>query len=349
MRYPSVAKQKSGAAMSGYVHLCPAERDRIAELRASGLSLRAIAGALGRAPSTISRELRRNACPRGGYRPQVADGAYMLRRQRAAVLERDASLAGYVTDRLGEGWTPEQIAGRLRRGIERGLRTLSAETIYAWIVRPGQKAEKLWRFLPRRKARRGWRKRRASKDRLAEKTHISQRSAPADARAEAGHWEADLVICRRSRPVLVLHERRTRLTLMARLMGKTAAETVATMMAVFGRLSSPMRGSVTFDNDTAFARHTMLRSMLSATTYFCDAYASWQKGGVENANGRIRRWLPRKTDLDEMTDEDIQEIAMTMNLTPRKCLGFRSPLEAFLGELGKQVDIRFHGRVALRA
>ena len=89
--------------------------------------------------------------------------------------------------------------------------------------------------------------------------------------------------------------------------------------------------------------------MLRATTYFCDAYASWQKGGVENANGRIRRWLPRKTDLDEMTDEDIQEIAMTLNLTPRKCLEFRSPLEAFLAELGKQIDIRFHGRVALRA
>ena len=136
---------------------------------------------------------------------------------------------------------------------------------------------------------------------------------------------------------------------MARLMGKTAAETVSTMMAVFGRLSGPMRGSVTFDNDTAFARHTMLKGMLSATTYFCDAYASWQKGGVENANGRIRRWIPRKTDLDEMTDEDIQEIAMTLNLTPRKCLGYRSPLEAFFSELGKQVDIRFHGRVALHA
>ena len=132
-----------------------------------------------------------------------------------------------------------------------------------------------------------------------------------------GHWEADLVICRRARPVLVLHERKTRLTLMARLTGKTAAETVATMMAVFGRLTQPMRGSITFDNDTAFARHTLLRGMLSATTYFCDAYASW-------------------------------EIAMTLNLTPRKCLGFRSPIEAFLAELGKQVEIRFHSRVALR-
>lgn len=91
----------------------------------------------------------------------------------------------------------------------------------------------------------------------------------------------------------------------------------------------------------------MLQGMLSAITYFCDAYASWQRGGVENANGRIRRWLPRKTDLDEMTDEDIQEIAMPLNLAPHKRLGFHSPLEAFFSELGKQVDTRFHGRVAL--
>lgn len=266
----------------------------------------------------------------------------------AALLERDAELAGYVFDRLAEGWTPEQIAGRLRRGVECGLRALSTETIYAWIFRVGQKTRKLWRYLPRGRARRGWRKRRPSKDRITEKTHVSQRSNAADAPTEVGHWEADLLICRRSRPVLVLHERKTRLTLMARLMGKTAAETVSTMMAVFGRLTAPMRGSITFDNDTAFARHALLRGMLRATTYFCDADASWQKGGVENANGRLRRWLPRGTDLDAMDDEDIQEIAMTLNLTPRKWLGFRSPVEVFLGELGKQVDIRFHRRAALR-
>ena len=110
------------------------------------------------------------------------------------------------------------------------------------------------------------------------------------------------MICRRSRPVLVLHERKTRVTLMARLAGKTAAETVAAMMATFRRLDPRMRGSITFDNDTCFARHTLLRGMLSATTYFCDAYASWQKGGIENANGRIRRWLPRGTDLDAISE-----------------------------------------------
>jgi len=327
--------------MSGYSHLAAEERDRIAGLKAEGLSLRAIARALGRAASTISREVRRNALDSGAYRPHVADGSYMLRRQRRAVLETDAKLAAYVMDRLAEGWTPAQIAGRLRLGIEIGLRAVCAETIYGWIYRAGQKAGRLWRFLTRRRARRRRRCGRASRDAIAEKTHISKRSDDADARRTAGHWEADLVVCKRSRPVLVLHERKTRVTLMSRLAGKTAAETISAMMAAFRRLDPRMRGSVTFDNDTCFARHMLLRGMLSATTYFCDAYASWQKGGIENANGRIRRWLPRGTDLDAISEDDIQEIAMTINLTPRKCLGYRSPVEAFLSELGRDVQIRF--------
>ena len=115
--------------MSGYSHLTAEERDRLAGLMADGLSLRSIARALGRAASTISREIGRNALDSGAYRPHVADGAYMLRRQRKATIETDAKLAAYVTDRLSEGWTPEQISGRLRLGIERGLRAVCAETI----------------------------------------------------------------------------------------------------------------------------------------------------------------------------------------------------------------------------
>ena len=144
------------------------------------------------------------------------------------------------------------------------------------------------------------------------------------------------------------HERKTRLTLMARLSGKTAGETVSAIMALFKRLSPEMRRSATFDNGAEFSQHVLLRGALSATTYFCDAYASWQKGGIENANGRIRRWLPRQTDLDEVTDEDIQEIALNMNTTPRKCLCFSSPLEAFIKELGKSVELRLYPNVALQ-
>src|SRR5215207_11124300 len=122
------------------------------------LTLRAIARALGRAASTISRELRRNALPKGGYLPVHAEGCYRERRQRQAVLERDAGLGRFVRERLLEGWTPEQIAGWLERGEERGLRPISLETIYAFVHRPGQKGEKLWKLLPRGRARRGRRR-----------------------------------------------------------------------------------------------------------------------------------------------------------------------------------------------
>ena len=244
-------------------------------------------------------------------------------------------------------WPVCRKAGRLNRyadacarGLEHGLGLISTEAIYAWIYSKARKADRLWRTLTRGRPRRGRRKR-PSKDHIAKKTHISERTEAADQREEVGHWEADLVICKRSRPVLVLHERKTRLTLISRLMGKTAAETVSVLMALVKRLAPALRGSITFDNGGEFARHALLRDMLSATTYFCDAYASWQKGGVENTNGRIRRWLPRSIDLDQLSDEDIQEIAMTLNSTPRKCLAFKTPIEAMLAELGKDVQIRF--------
>ena len=113
------------------------------------------------------------------------------------------------------------------------------------------------------------------------------------------------------------------------------------MLAVFARIEPALRKSITFDNDTAFAQHALLRTMRAMTTWFCDAYASWQKGGVENANGRLRRWLPRQIDIDQVSDEEIQDIVITANLTPRKCLGFKTPFQAILKELGKDVQIRF--------
>jgi IS30 family transposase len=327
--------------MPGGTHLELEERERLAALKAEGLSLRAIAARLGRAASTISRELRRNALPRGGYLPVHAEGCYRERRQRPAILERDAKLARFVRERLLEGWTPEQIAGWLMRGEERGLRPVATETIYAFVHRAGQKAEKLGKLLPRGRARRGRRRARQSRGSIAERRSIHDRPAAVEGRREAGHWEGDLLICKRTRPVLVLKERKTRFVLAARLAGKSAAETVAVMMAVFRRLDPRLRASITFDNDTAFARHGLLASACAMTTWFCDAYASWQKGAVENANGRLRRDLPRELDLDALTDADLQEVVLTHNLTPRKCLGFLTPLQALLGELGSDVRIRF--------
>jgi transposase, IS30 family len=327
--------------MPGYSHLLDEERDQIAVMRAAGRSISAIARALSRAKSTVSRELRRNALPSGRYSPLHAAGAYQLRRRREAILEKDHRLRNFVRDRLAEGWTPEQIAGWLKTGDERGLRPLGFEAIYNFIYRSARKGEEFWRYLTRRHKRRRPRRARPSRDTIKDRASIHDRPKDIEARFDIGHWEGDLIICKRTRPVLVLHERKSRITLAARLAGKTAAETISVMLAVFGRINPILRKSITFDNDAAFAHHAMLRTMRDMATWFCDAYASWQKGGVENANGRIRRWLPRHLDIDQLSDEDIQDVVITANLTPRKCLGFKTPFQAILKELGKDVQIRF--------
>lgn len=327
--------------MGLYTHLSSEERDQLGIWRAAGRSLGAISRALGRSKGTLSRELRRNALPSGRYSPLHADGAYQLRRRREAILERDRHLRQFVCDRLAEGWTPEQISGWLKAGNEPRLRALGCETIYAFIYRAAQKAEALWRYLTRHHKRRRRCRARPARDRIKDRASIHDRPTAVENRDEVGHWEGDLIICKHTRPVLVLHERKSRVTLAARLMGKTAAETISVMLAVFARIDPCLRKSITFDNDTAFAQHTLLRAMRDMTTWFCDAYASWQKGGIENANGRLRRWLPRKLDIDQLSDEDIQEIVLTVNLTPRKCLGFRTPFQAILDELGKDVKISF--------
>ena len=271
--------------MRGYSHLSDDEREQIGLLKVLGHSIGAIARAIRRPKSTISRELSRNRLPSGRYSPLHAAGAYQLRRRREALIEKDRALRTFVLDRLAEGWTPEQIAGWLKAGNERRLRAVGCETIYAFIYRAAQKAEQLWRYLTRRHKRRRPRRSRPSRDTIKDRVSIHERPENIDARTEAGHWEGDLIICKRTRPVLVLHERKSRVTLAARLVGKTAAETISVMLAVFARIEPALRKSITFDNDTTFAQHARLKSMCAMTTWFCDAYASWQKGGV-----RKRQW-----------------------------------------------------------
>ena len=126
---------------------------------------------------------------------------------------------------------------------------------------------------------------------------------------------------------------------MTRLASKSAAETVAAITDILSKLDPKLRQTMTFDNGGEFARHAMLKDAFNMSTYFCDAYASWQKGGIENMNGRIRRWFPRHTDLDDLADEDIEAVAMTMNLTHRNCLGFNTPAEAFLARIIHQFEL----------
>ena len=154
--------------MPAYSHLLDEERDQIAVMRAAGRSIYAIARALQRAKSTVSRELRRNALPSRRYSPLHAAGAHQLRRWREAILEKDQKLRTFVRDRLAEGWTPEQIAVWLKAGNERGLRALGFEAIYAFIYRAAHKGEDLWRYLTRRHKRR--RPRRARPPAIRSKT-----------------------------------------------------------------------------------------------------------------------------------------------------------------------------------
>ena len=324
-----------------YTHLTFEEREQVAVWRLEGLSQSEMGRRLGRSQSAISRELARNCLPSGSYKPIFAEGAYLARREREALLEKDEKLERFVVDRLTEGWTPEQIAGWLKRGEEKDLRGLGTETIYRYIHRARQKAAKLWKLLPRGKAKRGRRKRRETNSPITDRQSIHNRPDDVQTRENAGDWEADLMICKRTRPVLVLHERHSRLTIATKLTGKSAAETVAVMMNIFKRLSPELKRSITFDNGGEFARHTLLASVTGMTTWFCDAYASWQKGSIENTNGRLRRHLPRDLDIDAMSQSELQDIVMSHNMTPRKCLGYLTPVQAFLKALGKDVRIRF--------
>ena len=231
--------------MRSYSHLSEDERDQISVLRAAGRSMGTIARALGRAKTTISRELQRNALPSGDTRrftpPEPINCAGGVKRSSN---ERPLYVCSWETG-SPEGWTPEQISGWLKSGNEPWLRAIGCETIYAFIYRAdAQKAAALWRYLTRRHKRRRPRRARASRDAIKDRASIHDRPKTVEGRGEAGHWEGDLIICKRTRPVLVLHERKSRVTLAARLTGKRAAETISAMLAVFGRIDPQLRRSM---------------------------------------------------------------------------------------------------------
>ena len=239
-----------------------------------------IARELERPASTISRELKRNSNQDGSYRPGSAEGRYFYRRQRDRLLDQNPDLAVFVRERLQEGWTPEQILGWLRAGNE-ALPSLSCETIYDWIF--SRKNEKLYLYPPsKRGSKRGRRVRRKTRSSIADRASIHDRPAEINGREHVGRWEGDLIICHRTRPILVLKERKSHYVIAAKLSGKTAAETAGAIIDIFRRLNPKIRKSITFDNGGEFAKHKLIREACKMSTWFCDAYASWQKGAVEN-------------------------------------------------------------------
>jgi transposase, IS30 family len=321
-----------------YEQLDLAERIEIYRLHADGKSVRFIAGALDRSVSTISRELRRNSKTSkqwaGGYDPQRAQELTLRRhaRGRAYKLEREPELRREVLKRLAEGWSPEQIAGRMAH--DQASERISHESIYRYIYwRSWSFKETLHRLLLRKKYRRGIRSKKGqpASNAIGDRVSIHDRPAVVAERARTGDWEADLMSF--SKPgqfLLVVQERRSRRALLARQEVKTAQAVAGQLSILLEQVPSQAFRSMTFDNGQEFRQHYLLGRRFGIETWFCDPHSPWQKGGIENAIGRLRRRLPRKTDLDTLPEVDLVRTLDRYNHTPRKCLGFKTPMEVFL-------------------
>lgn len=327
-----------------YGHLTLEERCRIAQLREAGQSIGQIAAALDRAPSTISRELKRNTGSQVAYKPSYAQEQARARRWRGSRLERDEGLRKLVLDRLGWGWSPEQVSGWLKRQGDGP--TISYESIYRFIYAQSKRTNNgAWRlYLPRAKFKRGWRGRKGGSPAsfIKNRVSITKRPKSVPYRKTGGHWEADLMLFKDYRQaILVAHERKSRIILLARQPSRAAEPTEQQLRAWLKSLPKKLRRTITFDNGTEFAQHYRLTDQIGIRTFFCDPHSPWQKGGIENAIGRMRRPLPRKTDLATVNDKTLDACVAAYNNTPRKCLGFKSPAEVFLNLLHFKCESTF--------
>ena len=317
-----------------YKHFSMEERYEISHLREQGYSIRKIASALGRAASSVSRELKRNSGKTIGYKPSYADELCWARRWRGSCLLRHPKLYEYVMSKLAIGWSPEQISGRLK--YKRGELSISHESIYRFIYSQiARTKDYSWRlFLPRAKSKRSkGRRRHNPMKHIKDRVSLDKRPSYIDKRCQVGHWETDLMMFSdRKHNLLVAQERATRFTFIAKQNGKFSQPTVDKLKEWFAPLPLHMRRSLTQDNGTEFFKHHQLNEV-GVKTYFCDPRSPWQKGGVENMNSRIRRFVPLGIDPDSVSDDDILVLASMLNNTPRKCIGFKTPAELFYKKL----------------
>lgn len=302
-----------------YRHLCSSEREEIYCLLAGGLSRREIALRLGRSASTISREIRRNKQPLG-YLPDTADHLAWKRRRRGTFkIDRYPALKSALLEGLFKRWSPEQIAATCH-----GKHTFCHETIYRYITRSPYAIkfslyQFLWRERPRRR-KRTWRK---SRSKVKDRTSIHTRNKHIENRTHYNHWEADLMLFKsRKNNLITAVERKSRYLIIAHNPDGKKAAPVAERLTEAIKPFNPK--SITLDNGLEFANH----KDLPAKTYFCDPYSSWQKGSVENANGLIRKFLPKSYD-GPITHEMLENIQHLINNRPRKILGWKTPAEMF--------------------
>jgi len=318
-----------------YTHLTIEEREKLQELLWQKKSIRYIAEVLGRSPSSISREVMRNKPPlRNVYTPRLAHERAVTKRscRGAPKLVKDSTLLQYVTYHLKLGWSPEQIA--------QVTRCISHEAIYKHIyrqvyrggygyLRPGH--EDLRSYLARRRKRRQPKgQRRTQRVLKGPLPSIDERPSAVDLRTSIGHWEDDLIVSRESPPKLkTINERVSGIVFIERVENGTME---AGDKAVYKRLSViPLqyRKTLTRDRGSENLGYEKLQTELNIDIYFAHAYSSWERGSNENLNGLIRRYLPKKTDFQTISDEEIHLIEHLLNSRPRKRLGWKTPYEVF--------------------
>ena len=312
--------------MRHYRQLTQEERYQISALKQLDYTLRQIAQEVGRSPSTISRELRRNQGIEG-YQAETAQRVADRRRQEARKRhKRIPELIVWVEAQLREDWSPEQIAGSLR---EAGYPLVSHEWIYRHIERDQKVGGDLYKHLRHRRKR--YRKRYGSQERrgrIIDRVGIEERPAVVEGRSRIGDWEGDTVRGKGQSALVTLVERKSRQVVTQKVDRATAEQTAA---AIIDRLEAVagLVKTITFDNGKEFAYHSRVAEALDCKVYFARPYHSWERGANENMNGLIRQYFPKGIDFDQVADEEIAEVERKLNLRPRKCLRYQAPIEVF--------------------
>jgi transposase, IS30 family len=320
-------------------YLDRAERYELARLRGEvGLSIRETARRMGRAPSTICRELARNADPRtGGYQPERADSLAWQRQRRpkSCRLSQHPVLRERVQQMLADRYSPEQVAGRLRLLYpgEAGMQ-VSHETIYQsiYVYPRGELRRQLQACLRTGRAVRHRRGRRERRSRIVAAVPIGARPPEVEGRLVPGHHEGDLILGSRASNSAVgtIVERTTGfLTLLPLHAGHDAGTVADAVIEHMSMLPSWFARTLTWDRGTEMAQHQRITAATGIEVYFADPYSPWQRGSNENINGLLREYLPKGTDLSRCTPARLQAIARQLNDRPRKRLGYRTPAEEF--------------------
>lgn len=312
-----------------YHQLTEGERYKIAALRRAGLNQSEIARQLGRHRSTISREVRRNAARLdGAYRAEKAQERTNGRRSRSRRNTRFGRHEWKLVDRLlRRQWSPEQVAGDLRR---KGQLSISHETIYRYVwadrARGGSLAVHLRGAQKKRRKRYG---RYDSRGRLAGKRHLSTRPRFIEKRRQVGHWEIDTVMgAGQSHCIVTLVERATGYVLIGKLRARNMDELARSASQLIRRHPAKFK-TITADNGTEFHSYRRIEARTGVRFYFATPYHSWERGTNENTNGLIRQYLPKRKSMAKVTQRDCDRIARKLNTRPRKRYGYRTPEELF--------------------